>query len=204
SEDDGCEHAEARTAMHQGAANSRNAKWRCLQHCEYSAGVSDPLPEASEDSALTERVREAAETLEKIVADRGLLARLTADERQRLIRAAGHVYAPDNRARRRMIKAKVRRRNAEVTARDEALLAETGIRALRRQPVFNTPNVFPPEGFTDEEEPREALEARNCYVCKQDYTRHHHFYDQMCPPCAELNFQKRGELADLSGRVASS
>ena len=30
----------------------------------------------------------------------------------------------------------------------------------------------------------------------------HHFYDQMCPECAEFNFFKRTELADLRGRVA--
>ena len=30
----------------------------------------------------------------------------------------------------------------------------------------------------------------------------HHFYDQMCPTCAEFNFKKRTELADLRGRVA--
>jgi NAD(P)-dependent dehydrogenase (short-subunit alcohol dehydrogenase family) len=39
-------------------------------------------------------------------------------------------------------------------------------------------------------------------VCKNHYTELHHFYDQMCPPCAELNYRKRGELADLSGRTA--
>jgi NAD(P)-dependent dehydrogenase (short-subunit alcohol dehydrogenase family) len=30
----------------------------------------------------------------------------------------------------------------------------------------------------------------------------HHFYDQLCPGCAALNFAKRTELADLRGRVA--
>src|SRR5690348_3962571 len=30
----------------------------------------------------------------------------------------------------------------------------------------------------------------------------HFFYDQMCPPCAELNFAKRNQTADLRGRVA--
>ena len=39
-------------------------------------------------------------------------------------------------------------------------------------------------------------------MCKTKYTQLHHFYDQLCPPCAELNFRKRTELADLSGRVA--
>src|SRR5439155_15801784 len=42
----------------------------------------------------------------------------------------------------------------------------------------------------------------HCYVCKQKYTEVHHFYDQLCPTCAELNFAKRTETADLRGRVA--
>lgn len=46
--------------------------------------------------------------------------------------------------------------------------------------------------------------SRKCYVCKAKYTSIHHFYDQLCPDkdtCAPLNFCKRGELADLSGKV---
>ena len=47
-----------------------------------------------------------------------------------------------------------------------------------------------------------SRELQHCYVCKQKYSVIHHFYDQLCPPCAELNFAKRTELADLRGRVA--
>jgi NAD(P)-dependent dehydrogenase (short-subunit alcohol dehydrogenase family) len=43
---------------------------------------------------------------------------------------------------------------------------------------------------------------RHCYVCKSLYTELHHFYDQLCPPCARLNFAKRTETADLSARTA--
>jgi NAD(P)-dependent dehydrogenase (short-subunit alcohol dehydrogenase family) len=42
----------------------------------------------------------------------------------------------------------------------------------------------------------------HCYVCKRKYVVVHHFYDQLCPPCADLNFRKRTETADLRGRVA--
>ena len=48
----------------------------------------------------------------------------------------------------------------------------------------------------------QVVEPQNCYICKQDYSSIHHFYDQLCPACAELNYRKRTELADLSGRVA--
>jgi len=45
-------------------------------------------------------------------------------------------------------------------------------------------------------------EPRVCYVCKEKYSTVHHFYDRLCDACAEENFTKRTELADLSGRVA--
>src|SRR6185503_6312725 len=40
------------------------------------------------------------------------------------------------------------------------------------------------------------------YVCKGKFTEIHHFYDQLCPPCAAFNYAKRTETADLAGRVA--
>ena len=90
--------------------------------------------------------------------------------------------------------------------REETLLSSTGIRTLRRQPVFNTsPNVFPPELKEDEireEHIGESNNPRVCYVCKKPYSAIHHFYDLLCLECGEVNFAKRTELADLSGRVA--
>ncbi len=46
------------------------------------------------------------------------------------------------------------------------------------------------------------LEPRNCYVCKRDYFELHSFYDSMCPPCADFNWLKRVQTADLRGRTA--
>ena len=156
---------------------------------------------------LAERMRAAAELLESLAGDRGLLAEFTEAERTRLLEAAGQLSRPDSRARRQLVKAYRRQRKADKTARAESSLNNTGIRKLRRQSVFTTPNVHPPLGFEQREiendpEFREAREEQNCYICKQNYTQLHHFYDQLCPPCAEVNFRKRTETADLRGRVA--
>jgi len=164
-------------------------------------------PAPAGDSELLERLRAAAETLELIVADRGVLASVPPDERRRLLDAAGLVYNPDTNARRQMVKATIRERKARKVKQDDQVLAGTGIRTLRRQTVFTTPNVFPPTDFEQgdvegEPEFREAVEPQHCYVCKQEYSVVHHFYDQLCPDCAALNFAKRTELADLRGRVA--
>jgi NAD(P)-dependent dehydrogenase (short-subunit alcohol dehydrogenase family) len=161
----------------------------------------------NEDLTLLERIRAAAGLLEQIVADRGLLAGVPQADRHRLLNAAGQVYIPDTAARRRMVKATLRQRKAAKVSQEEKTLGRTGIRTLRRQTIFTTPNVFPPAGFVphdlDGDEPTEQLvDRRHCYVCKQPFRHLHHFYDQLCPSCAELNFIKRTELADLRGRVA--
>jgi NAD(P)-dependent dehydrogenase (short-subunit alcohol dehydrogenase family) len=172
----------------------------------------DPSPAAGTAGApLTDadaaRVREALEMLERVAADRRLLAALSQEERRRLMHAAGEVFHPDGAERRRLVKARGRLRKAARVSRDESALHETGIRALRRQPVFTTPTTLPPASFETADETRdpatiETHEEQNCYVCKRDYSRLHHFYDQLCPECGEFNFAKRTERADLSGRVA--
>ena len=70
--------------------------------------------------------------LETLAADWGLLERLPAEIRERLHRAVARVHNPDPRARRTRVKAAERRRKAAETTRDDAVLDETGIRALRR------------------------------------------------------------------------
>src|SRR5687768_13929776 len=125
------------------------------------------------DGAFAERVRATVELLELIAADRSLLHGLPANERERLHQAVAEVYHPDPVARRRRLKAAERARSAEQIRRVESVLDDTGIRTLRRKPVFTTPNVFPPERFeshdvhTDERERRESVELQHCYVCKQ-------------------------------------
>ncbi|CAI5736291.1 unnamed protein product [Peronospora destructor] len=46
------------------------------------------------------------------------------------------------------------------------------------------------------------LGFRSCYACKSRFDKIHHFYDQLCPRCAELNFTKRFQSTDLRGKVA--
>jgi NAD(P)-dependent dehydrogenase (short-subunit alcohol dehydrogenase family) len=161
----------------------------------------------TKDNGMAERLRAAAELLEAVAGNRALLAGLPEAERKRFLQAAGQVSRPDAVDRRRLVKATKRQRKAARENRDEAVLQQTGIRALRRQAVFTTPNVFPPVDFKQEEvkdDPdfREVVEPQNCYICKQDFSQIHFFYDQLCPKCAELNYRKRGELANLTGRVA--
>jgi NAD(P)-dependent dehydrogenase (short-subunit alcohol dehydrogenase family) len=158
-----------------------------------------------------DRLRAAIEILESFVEDRTRLASLPEETRVRLLEAAGRVSRPEAHVRRHVAKQSRRARRKEKIATQERVLAETGIRKLRREVVFTTPNVFPPHRFEQIDVADEAaakreaattVESKHCYVCKEHYTELHHFYDQLCPPCAALNFRKRHELADLKGRVA--
>jgi NAD(P)-dependent dehydrogenase (short-subunit alcohol dehydrogenase family) len=151
------------------------------------------------EQVLAERLKAAIETLEAIARDRTLLQDLTVEERTRLLSAAGDVFDPDVVARRRAAKELRRRKKNAKLAEDEATLAETGIRVLRSKPVFTTPNYELPAEVAEE---RETLVDQHCYVCKQEYSTLHPFYDQMCKECGDFNFAKRSETADLSGRVA--
>ena len=162
---------------------------------------------SADKNNLSAQLQAAAEILEKAAANRALLAELSVEDRTRLLTAAGNIYCPDVAQRRRLVKASSKQRKAEKISRDQSKLHETGIRKLRREKVFTTPNVFPPLNFKQEEvndnpDFREVVEPQNCYICKKDYSTIHHFYDQLCPACAKLNFFKRTESADLHGRVA--
>jgi NAD(P)-dependent dehydrogenase (short-subunit alcohol dehydrogenase family) len=158
-------------------------------------------------SPTNQELHAAIALLEKASHNRALLAGLSDPDHTRLMKIAGDLYCPDVDQRRRLVKAKVKQRKAEKKTKADAKLHQTGIRKLRAQKVFTTPNYFPPLEFKQEEvkdnpDFHEAVEPQNCYVCKKDYSKIHHFYDQLCPACAELNWLKRSELADLRGRVA--
>ncbi|WP_425478334.1 SDR family NAD(P)-dependent oxidoreductase [Stenotrophomonas pictorum] len=169
------------------------------------------LPPAS-DSAVPDTDGLLA-VLETVAEDRTVLDAWPAEQRARLYKAVASIANPAPKFRRQKAKLEQRAQHAEKLRKADALLEQTGIRTLRSKPVFSTPNYFPPQNFDQqnrlahdprepEREPLESPELRHCYVCKQKYTRLHHFYDQMCTRCADFNFAKRTELADLGGRVA--
>lgn len=170
-----------------------------------------------------EDLRKATQLLEDVVADRSLLLLAAPEDRRRFDEAVATVFQPDARARRSMVKATARARKLAAARRDDERLQDTGIRVLRRRPVFTTPNVYllgdagagtssiAPGGAGDDAvEPHagtpvsapETVVPQHCYICKQKFVTVHHFYDQLCTSCADFNYRKRTELVDLSGRTA--
>jgi NAD(P)-dependent dehydrogenase (short-subunit alcohol dehydrogenase family) len=158
---------------------------------------------------LAEQIAAATALLESLALDRARLLDVPEPERTRLLKAAGEVSRPDAILRRQMVKATKRHKKAkrqEHIQNAESQLNSTGIRTLRRQTVFTTPNYLLPgsdeQDTVSDPDFRESLEPQHCYVCKQSFDVLHHFYDQLCPTCAAFNYAKRSELADLTGRVA--
>ena len=134
-----------------------------------------PAATDASDEALLARLRAAAELLEEIARDRGILARVPDEDRKRLLGAIGIVFSPDINARRRLRKEAIKQQKASVVRHEDRVYADTGIRKLRRETVFTTPNVFPPSGFDDpaadgEQVAGELSESIHCYVCKQHFT----------------------------------
>jgi NAD(P)-dependent dehydrogenase (short-subunit alcohol dehydrogenase family) len=171
------------------------------------------------DDDLAERAKAAAALLEELGGDLRGLARLDEALRIRLVSAAGQLSRPDRYSRKALGKELARARVRARRDADRAILDQTGIRALRKEPVFRTPLPRPAqpldEPVRDDGEPDDggwaAAEARRdarvetariCYVCKVEFHDLHFFYDQMCAACAELNWAKREQAADLRGRVA--
>jgi len=66
---------------------------------------------------------------------------------------------------------------------------------------FETENVADSQTLNDELYTRLRV-SRSCYICKRDYNRLHSFYDSLCPDCSELNWKRRHQSVDLSGRYA--
>ncbi len=155
-----------------------------------------------ETDDIADRLRAATALLEAVVRDRSLLESLGVEERARLHAAAADVFNPDVAQRRDWARAMRRREKAAKRERDEAARSATGIRVQRARPVFTTPNVLPPALDETPATGAELDDARTCYVCKLAYDEVHHFYDQLCPACGDFNYGKRGETADLRGRVA--
>jgi NAD(P)-dependent dehydrogenase (short-subunit alcohol dehydrogenase family) len=167
------------------------------------ATVNHPRPDPTDIDRAAELTR-CTELLEAITADPTQLSVLDADARRRLFMAAGRVARPDPIARRRLTRALRQRDRDSVRRSDAAVLDRTGMRALRRAPVYPTPPPLTSNGApsADRDDGTRLHEPRKCYVCKIEFRRVHAFYDAMCGSCAELNWSKRHQTADLRGRVA--
>ena len=150
-----------------------------------------------------EQIEACVRTLESLVADAEPLARLSIEQREALLTAAGRLSRPSRDEQRVRNKQYQRIRRKQIVLQDRAARAQTGIREARVTSVFAAPLQL---SGTQREELRRLRpklnSPRNCYVCKAEYATLHFFYDSMCEACGDLNYEKRFQTAPLDGQVA--
>ncbi len=171
------------------------------------ARLDERADPSRDEPSLEERLRAAAELMEALVADRGRLAGVERELRERFLIAAGRVSRPEKRERKALARARQRSDRDDKRDAEQALLDRTGIRKLRESPIFLTPRrqarfAEAGGGAAPSDAIGETAGERICYVCRASFREVHHFYDQLCIPCGDFNFAKRQQTADLSGRVA--
>jgi NAD(P)-dependent dehydrogenase (short-subunit alcohol dehydrogenase family) len=146
-------------------------------------------------------LRACLRVLRAIEADRSHLTRLTQEQRRELLTLAGLVSKPERHDLVRMAKAFRRAERAAEKEHDRKAIEQAGLRLQRRSPVFAPLWLEPPKPEDLDERPRLHKE-RDCYVCKQPFSKVHRYYDSMCEECGDFNYAKRDQSADLSGQYA--
>ncbi len=146
-------------------------------------------------------------TLESLAENPQVLAKFTESERIALMRAAGKLSRPN----RNEIRSRRKERNLVIksseTSGDRQLRLHTGIRQARQTPVFVAPKALSTEElqkhFTNNSSEKKFYSSpKKCYTCNSEFTEIHFFYDALCVPCGDLNYQKRFQVASLKGQTA--
>ena len=151
-----------------------------------------------------ERLQDCIEVLGNIVANPELLVNLPDEQRIALLTLTGKISRPSREEVKQRTKEFKKQRRERIFQEDKNVRKATGIRKAREDSVFSAPLQI--TDIRDKNENKlknlELKSPRNCYVCKSEYTKVHFFYDSMCPSCADFNYKKRFQNADLSGKVA--
>ncbi len=159
------------------------------------------IPELAgpETAVSPEEIREAARVLEAVIRNPELSDLVGKDEWIRLKTLAGRISRP-TRNQQRISARKVHRHRKNLRERrDRAVRAASQIRQARAQRVYQAPSKLDQK---DQPPYRRLDKPKHCYVCKRSFDRLHFFYDLMCPECAEFNYEKRFQRADLKGWTA--
>lgn len=150
----------------------------------------------------SEEIEKCIAMLESLAKDTGELANLPGKLRIALLKAAGKISRPDRAERKKRNKAANKIQSLATLEKDRRARNATGIRSARIDATFTAPKQIEllSSGFGHEGE--ELNSPRNCYVCKEEFTKLHFFYDTMCKKCGDLNYRKRFQTASLNGQVA--
>lgn len=128
-------------------------------------------------------------------------AALPKEKQIEIMKVSGMLSRPDCKEIKQRNRDARKLKRQQGAAKEKKARAATGIRKAREVEVFSAPHQM-----LENNDPKNKYlilqSSRNCYVCKAEFTQMHFFYDAMCPDCAELNYKKRFQAADLTGKVA--
>lgn len=166
-----------------------------------STNGSKPIVIESKDKISTEELEKCLYVLQQLASNSHEVLLLPEEKRIALLKAAGILSRPnrDQFIQRKKDSKKAAKRKMQ--ERDRHVRKETGIRSAREASVFVAPKLLAATVLENRED-RVLKSTRNCYVCKASYTQLHHFYDAMCSSCADFNYAKRFQSADLTHQVA--
>jgi len=131
-----------------------------------------------------------------------LLYHIPEADRIALLKAAGTISRPSRDEKKKNNKEKAKLLHQRRSIKDREARSGTGIRLARENPVFTAPAMITAQLRDTPAGASELATPRQCYICKEPYTRLHFFYDALCPACAELNYRKRFQSASLDGSIA--
>jgi NAD(P)-dependent dehydrogenase (short-subunit alcohol dehydrogenase family) len=152
-------------------------------------------------SSKIDEVKKSIALLKELTDDPKELTALPRELQIELLKISGLISRPDRKERKERNRAANKIVRQEIVSKEKKARASTGIRVAREATQFSAPLQL---AYLKDETPKEHTlhSARNCYVCKAEYTKLHQFYDTMCPECGDLNYQKRFQTADLTDQVA--
>ena len=158
--------------------------------------------ERTEESNLSEKINECVSFLGTLADDPQMWVNLKEEEKIALMKIAGRISHPERAELRQRNYVRAKSRRQKIVKKERKARATTGIRSARDVVVFQAPERLLGVDAGALIEDYELKVPRTCYVCHAEYNKFHFFYDSMCQKCAEFNYKKRFQTADLSGQVA--
>ena len=159
------------------------------------------LKQVQHNAISSDEIVKCFAILEQLVTDTDQILDIPKEKRTALLKVSGMLSRPSREEFSRRKKDGKKAAKRKIAARDRLARKETGIRSAREAHVFVAPKLLGTSALAKKEQ-LELESSRNCYVCKVEFTKLHHFYDTMCTDCGEFNYAKRFQNADVKGQVA--
>lgn len=161
-----------------------------------------PAQKPTPQAPSLDQVKNCIEILEYYMEDNLRMSHLDKETRVALLMTAGRLSRPSRTEVFMRNKQLDKVRKKEMANANRKVRAQTGIREARLKKIFEAPKQILLGEVASTDNYGKLNSPQNCYVCKAEYLDVHHFYDSMCPQCAEFNYKKRFQTASLKGQVA--